>query len=313
MAGTPLPPERNRTGFPSPGSLRLGFSFHRSSTTRCRSGKRAFTCSAPIPPSGGTRKPSVPGRVHSVSKSCGCPESSRFPGSNPFLTRDTVESPAKCLPAALLLLGESRRFQSVLRAPGSQPVYLAGGGSQNSVLFHGRARQFGKHSFLVVVAVLAHHVPRRLGQLAAQRLGGQHLVGPRRLAVIPSPAGLIIAPRKVGRLHKGPGQIPVAAFLVAISLLLVVAQAPRIDRAAVAGKIPVRGEPSDIPHLHRDGHAQDPPDARNGQQLLIHGYLPGAAQHRFLDPGNAPVQRLNMLGLYLGNELVGRMLISFGS
>ena len=47
------------------------------------------------PATGGTRKLSVPGRVHSIPKSCGSQEAFLPPGSNPFLTRGTVESPAK--------------------------------------------------------------------------------------------------------------------------------------------------------------------------------------------------------------------------
>jgi hypothetical protein len=49
------------------------------------------------PATGGTRKLSVPGRVHSIPKSCGSQEPVPVPESNPFLTRDTVESPAKRL------------------------------------------------------------------------------------------------------------------------------------------------------------------------------------------------------------------------
>jgi hypothetical protein len=47
------------------------------------------------PATGGTRKRSVPGRVHSIPKSGGFPEAPP-PGANPFLTHGTVESPAKC-------------------------------------------------------------------------------------------------------------------------------------------------------------------------------------------------------------------------
>ena len=43
----------------------------------------------------GSRKLSVPGRVHSVPKSCGSQAALCAPGSNPLLTHDTVESPAK--------------------------------------------------------------------------------------------------------------------------------------------------------------------------------------------------------------------------
>ena len=49
------------------------------------------------PATGGPRKLSVPGRVHSKPKSSGSQEAGKPPGSNPFLTRDTVESPAKWL------------------------------------------------------------------------------------------------------------------------------------------------------------------------------------------------------------------------
>ena len=43
----------------------------------------------------GSRKPSVPGRVHSVPESCGSQAAFALPGSNPLLTHGTVESPAK--------------------------------------------------------------------------------------------------------------------------------------------------------------------------------------------------------------------------
>ena len=47
------------------------------------------------PATGGTRKRSVPGRVHSVSKSCGSRCAAARCGANPLLTHGTVESPAK--------------------------------------------------------------------------------------------------------------------------------------------------------------------------------------------------------------------------
>src|SRR5690242_14399521 len=56
------------------------------------------------PATGGTRKPSVPGRVHSEPKSCGCRRAAAPADSNPLLTHGTVESPAKCLEAALLIM-----------------------------------------------------------------------------------------------------------------------------------------------------------------------------------------------------------------
>jgi len=53
--------------------------------------------SRPILVTPGSRKLSVPGRVHSVPESCGSQVAWGRPGSNPFLTHDTVESPAKFL------------------------------------------------------------------------------------------------------------------------------------------------------------------------------------------------------------------------
>src|SRR5258707_7328 len=55
------------------------------------------------PAPGGTRKLSVPVRVHSIQKSYGSRKASLLLESNPFLTRGTVESPAKYLPVASLL------------------------------------------------------------------------------------------------------------------------------------------------------------------------------------------------------------------
>ena len=62
--------------------------------------------------------------------------------------------------------------------PGWRPL-------SKSRFFH---RQFREHSFLVVVALLGHDVPGRLGQLAAQSLGREDLAGLGRLPVVPAPA-----------------------------------------------------------------------------------------------------------------------------
>ena len=91
---------KERTGPLLPGSLRLGFVgqpfyYHARSFWQARVHQ---PCAHPA--TGGTRKLSVPGRVHSVSKSCGSSEAWPLPESNPLLTRGTVESPAKCLQAA---------------------------------------------------------------------------------------------------------------------------------------------------------------------------------------------------------------------
>ena len=122
---------------------------------------------------------------------------------------------------------ENRRLQSNHRALGPTPL-LADGGSQSLTRLHRLVCQFRKHSFLVIVALLGHHVPRRFGQLARQRFGG--------LAVVPAPAILVIPPRKVSRLHKRPRQIFVAAFLVVLPFALTVAQPFGVHQAAVTAE-----------------------------------------------------------------------------
>jgi hypothetical protein len=80
------------------------------------------------PATGGTRKRSVPGRVHSVSKSCGSRSAPARWGANPFLTHGTVESPAKL---SLRHCIESARAAASNQSPGLcvQPLSLANGGS----------------------------------------------------------------------------------------------------------------------------------------------------------------------------------------
>ena len=90
-----------------------------------------LSCDQPVRPSRfcGTRKRSVPVRVHSVSKSSGFADaSSKPPASNPLLTHGTVESPAKHFLKQFHcpLKEECGRLQSVLRAL-RQPLSLAGG------------------------------------------------------------------------------------------------------------------------------------------------------------------------------------------
>ena len=155
-------------------------------------------------------------------------------------------------------------------------------------------------------------MPSRLGQFAPQRLGGDHLAGLGGFAVVPAPALLVVAPREVGRFHKRPGQILVAAFLVVLRFTLAIAQPLGIDHAAVAGKVAIRLEPLYISNFHRDGHPQNPPNAGKGQQLVVERDFPGAGQHRFLQPADALGQRADVLGLHLGDQLVGRVLVQLG-
>jgi hypothetical protein len=92
---------KERTGRLLPSSLRLGlFGQCLYIHAGCLWQARAGTRSGAHPATSGTRKLSVPGRVHSVPKSCGFSEAWWLPEFNPFVTRGTVESPAKCRCAA---------------------------------------------------------------------------------------------------------------------------------------------------------------------------------------------------------------------
>ena len=54
----------------------------------------------------------------------------------------------------------------------------------------------GKYPLDIVMGVMAHHVPGRLGQLAGQRFGRHDPVDLRRLAVVEFPAGPARYPAK---------------------------------------------------------------------------------------------------------------------
>jgi len=118
-----------------PDSLRLGFSWSAFSYSgSAQRASRQRTGPAPNPGFPGSRKLSVPGRVHSIPKSCGSQPASAPSGSNPFLTRDTVESPAKLFSAHLNL----RRVAAPNQTTGFQvqPLWLVSGNSQKSVRLH---------------------------------------------------------------------------------------------------------------------------------------------------------------------------------
>ena len=102
---------KEQTGFLPPGSLRLGFvgqPFFYPRVPALASARVHHPCAHPT--LGGTRKPSVPGRVHSVPERCGSQAAASLllPGSNPLLTRDTVASPAKCVSQAASSLNQAR-------------------------------------------------------------------------------------------------------------------------------------------------------------------------------------------------------------
>jgi hypothetical protein len=69
---------------PGPDSLRLGFLGHRSFTPAAPCWQAAVAlASRPIRRNTGSRKPSVPGRVHSIPESCGSPGSDCAPKVQP--------------------------------------------------------------------------------------------------------------------------------------------------------------------------------------------------------------------------------------
>ena len=170
MSATSISNRKERAGLnPGPDSLRLGFLGQQTFTLAAPLlASRSGTGLAPTPNPFGARKPSVPGRVHSVLESCGSQAAlGALPGSNPFLTHGTVESPAKlflrrflknrepplpispvapgsntCLgwrplskinsSSSLSAFRESRRLQSVLWLQGPT-LFLVGGGSHKFI------------------------------------------------------------------------------------------------------------------------------------------------------------------------------------
>ena len=96
---------------------------------------RSDTGLAPNPGSPrGSRKRSVPGRVHSIPKSCGSQTAAALPRSNPLLTHGTVESPAKLFFA----VSKEQRATAPNQALGlgCPTPFLVGGGSQKSFRLH---------------------------------------------------------------------------------------------------------------------------------------------------------------------------------
>ena len=73
----------------------------------------------------------------------------------------------------------------------------------------------------------------------------------------------IKADRKVGGLHKRPGQILVAVFGVAASFTLAVADFSAPHTATVRSVIAHTGKSLDLSGLQHDGQRQDGPNPRN--------------------------------------------------
>jgi len=121
--------------------------------------------------------------------------------------------------------------------------------------FHGRSpissgRTSAKDPLRIVGRVVVHHVPGGFGQLAGQRLGGDHRIGLLFLAIVEAPALGVVLAGEVGGFHKRPGQVTVAVLAVVLAFLLAVALAQAFDAAAVAGEVSRAGEAGG---LARDG------------------------------------------------------------
>ena len=76
---------------------------------------------------------------------------------------------------------ESPRLQSVVRVFTNHEI-VAGGGSHKVELFMLSRHFYWTHSPRIIIAPLAHEVPGRFGQFAGQRLGGDEVARPGRLA-----------------------------------------------------------------------------------------------------------------------------------
>src|SRR4029453_1872062 len=81
-----------------------------------------------------------------------------------------------------------------------------------------------KRACLIEGHALAHHVVGGSGQFVCHRLGAHDLVGLGRFALVEALDPGVVAHGKVCGLDKGPGQVLVATFAVALALLLVVGQ-----------------------------------------------------------------------------------------
>src|SRR6266550_2223313 len=128
-----------------------------------------------------------------------------------------------------------------------------------------------KNPFGSVRFVFLHHVPAGLGQFASQGFGRQNSVGLGRLAVMKFSAPLIETPRKIGRFHKSPTQIFVAAFGIVLAFAFAIGGAAAVDAATITGVVPGMGKASDVGGFQTDGQRQDDPHPRQGVQNLVAG------------------------------------------
>ena len=85
------------------------------------------------------------------------------------------------------------------------------------------------------------------------RFDSYHPLGLRLLALIEAFHARVISHRKVGRLHKGPGQILVAVLPVAAPLALAVTDLSTVYTTAVGSEITHLGKSSDVSRLEHDG------------------------------------------------------------
>jgi hypothetical protein len=135
-----------------------------------------------------------------------------------------------------------------------QPLSLAGGRAPKFKCSFDFGR-LPKHPFEIIIRALGHQIPGPFGQLARQRFGRDHIVGPGCFAIKPLAALLIEATREVGSLYKRPRQIFVAALGVVLTLFPAVGNPLSLHRSAVTGEVARAGKPRDLPDFQRDRHS----------------------------------------------------------
>ena len=218
------------------------------------------------------------------------------------LGRITINYLVACFCSGFLGLGETSRFHSVGLARVSRPLRRFTSGLPK-ISFLPRPED----PLVIIGHILGHHVPRRFGQFAGQRFGGDDRVGLLLLPVVEAPALVVVAAGKVRGFHKGPGQVGVPAFAVVLAFLFAVARAQAFHAATIAGEVSRVGEAFGVARLKGDGQSQDLSDAGQFLEALIGAPLPGDVQHVGFDLMDGLGQMAHEFDLGAAQELIRRI------
>ncbi len=90
-----------------------------------------------------------------------------------------------------------------------------------------------------------------------------------QLALIKSLRSRVKADGKLGRLHRGPGQIRMAIFDIARAFAFAIADFRTVHTAAIRGRVTNRGKPAHMTGFKRNRLRQNRADAIDRQELLI--------------------------------------------